>query len=555
MPDSIDVIVQRMLDADEPEENIVAVINAHKNQPKLGSGLNKPIKSASTWGQGVLDSITSGEAAMAGLKGAGGWLKGAVNLPKTIMGTLDTVNKLPNPAMGGVMNFGGGITNPQDLTDVYEGIKATPGHMWDTTMKAGSKPFEFGEMMGELTGQPLVTEGLNMIPASAVTNAAARGVRATGRGVTKVGKGIETHTPLSGMIPRIAEPRIARTAEGAVGRGIAKIGESLQRTGTPRVLKNSDYGPVPFTPETPLKAPGGSNRGAVSYPETNQFDPSVTLNNEYGPIDFQPDVPLRAPTGSNRGSMSYPELNDTPPSLVPNSSAASDEFVNSVLAPGGEMRGSMYSPDMNPMPEGYLGPGDYGGINTSPERISDWGTQTPNPNKMNLWAEPSGEPTAIINRPPEMPPARGWQPPNSLASGPIPEPPPSPQNPFTARGDIEAIVAQRVREEMAKFDDYVKSGGRENGPSLEVIEEGPYTNNASGESGASVEAMNRLSAMKEKGEVFVVYDRAGRKRPLIGADAVDYVPKKGETFGIQSPAGFKPLVENGGIHPNKFQRF
>lgn len=70
--------------------------------------------------------------------------------------------------------------------------------------------------------------------------------------------------------------------------------------------------------------------------------------------------------------------------------------------------------------------------------------------------------------------------------------------------------------------------------------------NASGESSASLEAMSRLQGMRARGEQFGVYNRAGQFRPLIGADAVDYQPARGETFGIQGPTGFQVLTDNGG---------
>jgi hypothetical protein len=76
------------------------------------------------------------------------------------------------------------------------------------------------------------------------------------------------------------------------------------------------------------------------------------------------------------------------------------------------------------------------------------------------------------------------------------------------------------------------------------------TINASGESAASMEAINRQASMKATKKQFVVYDKAGNKRPLIGPDAVDYVPKKGETYGIESPGGFQVLENKGGKVPS-----
>lgn len=78
-----------------------------------------------------------------------------------------------------------------------------------------------------------------------------------------------------------------------------------------------------------------------------------------------------------------------------------------------------------------------------------------------------------------------------------------------------------------------------------VLGEGTEVN-ASGESSASLEAMSRLEGMKARGEQFGVFDRGGRFRPIIGADAVDYQPKRGETFGVAGPDGFRVLTDNGG---------
>lgn len=70
--------------------------------------------------------------------------------------------------------------------------------------------------------------------------------------------------------------------------------------------------------------------------------------------------------------------------------------------------------------------------------------------------------------------------------------------------------------------------------------------NASGESAASAEALSRQAGMKSKGDMFVVYDRAGQMRPLLGPDAVDYNPRPGETYGIMGPDGFRLLEDKGG---------
>jgi hypothetical protein len=57
--------------------------------------------------------------------------------------------------------------------------------------------------------------------------------------------------------------------------------------------------------------------------------------------------------------------------------------------------------------------------------------------------------------------------------------------------------------------------------------------------------------MKAKGQRFVVYDRAGNRRELIGPDAVDYARsiKPGETYGVEGKSGFQVLENRGGKVP------
>ena len=85
--------------------------------------------------------------------------------------------------------------------------------------------------------------------------------------------------------------------------------------------------------------------------------------------------------------------------------------------------------------------------------------------------------------------------------------------------------------------------------SLTEAPTGSEAANASGESAASLEALSRGEGMAARGETFVVYDRAGNERPLIGPDAVDYTAKAGETYGVRTPTGFRLLEDRGGKVP------
>lgn len=87
------------------------------------------------------------------------------------------------------------------------------------------------------------------------------------------------------------------------------------------------------------------------------------------------------------------------------------------------------------------------------------------------------------------------------------------------------------------------------GSTIEQVGDGPTSINASGDSAASGEAVSRINGMRDRGEQFVVYDRAGNRRPLIGPEAVDYVPRAGETYGVEGPNGFRALDDRGGRVP------
>lgn len=74
---------------------------------------------------------------------------------------------------------------------------------------------------------------------------------------------------------------------------------------------------------------------------------------------------------------------------------------------------------------------------------------------------------------------------------------------------------------------------------------GRVANNASGDSSASIEAMNRLKQEAAQGKQRVRLDRAGRETPLIGTDAVDQSARAGETIAFRLPDGSYQIIEQG----------
>jgi hypothetical protein len=107
-------------------------------------------------------------------------------------------------------------------------------------------------------------------------------------------------------------------------------------------------------------------------------------------------------------------------------------------------------------------------------------------------------------------------------------------------GGRQAMAAEGEDAALQRFLDSFDTGG------ISQVDEGATALNASGDSAASLEALSRASGMGRRGEQFVVYDRAGNMRKLIGPEAVDYTPRPGETYGVQGPTGFKVLDDLGG---------
>jgi len=118
-------------------------------------------------------------------------------------------------------------------------------------------------------------------------------------------------------------------------------------------------------------------------------------------------------------------------------------------------------------------------------------------------------------------------------------------------GGTEPVPFNRrknVTDYEAKIDELISSLPPEmqqsfNVDSLQGLDKTP---NASSQTAASAEALSRQQGMRKRSEQYVVFDRAGNKRVLVGPEAVDYQPSKGETYAIETPRGFVKLTDNGG---------
>lgn len=227
---------------------------------------------------GILDALNpmgGADSYKAGAKGALGFLKGAtLDLPGNILNAL--------------------------TTSPYAAIKGIPAGMrsiLDTTMKAGSNPEAYGRMMGNITGQPLVGEGV------AATAGMMKPVAAPL--VEGAGKIMRDYQPVSGMIPRIAEMRTMRNVERALGSKMADVGADW---GTPTV-QGEIVGPptsgiknARLVPKKELPASKTSFYGQPTQPEAATPSPS--------PVPPAPQEFIDSVLGNRRQPLGLPSGND-----------------------------------------------------------------------------------------------------------------------------------------------------------------------------------------------------------------------------------------------------
>jgi hypothetical protein len=165
-----------------------------------------------TWMEGFKQSILGGEALDTGLKGAKGFLKGSIlDIPETLWSGLKEGFNL--------------ATNP--IGTMYDKIKSAPEagrQLFDTVDQAGGNPEEFGRLMGQTTGQPLVTAGL--------VKGTPGAIRTAGRVIEPAGKVMKRYAPLTGMpvVSPLAGRNLVRIERG-IGRGMESVGKKMKSVG------------------------------------------------------------------------------------------------------------------------------------------------------------------------------------------------------------------------------------------------------------------------------------------------------------------------------------
>lgn len=550
MPTPLESIVQRMIDAGEPEENIAQVIRSY--QPPAPQPPSTFRNDPTSFAGGVMKSLTSGEALGAGLKGGLGWLKGAtIDLPSTIGGALSDIGQSISSPIETAKGGWGAITNPSEtLSGMWNPIA-------ETTARSGSDPEAFGRMMGVATGQPLTTYGLAKA-APIVGPPTARGV---GGAMAGAGRIMTKHQPVSGMIPRIAEMRTLRNIEKAAGKGLTNVGERVKSWGTPVVdaqplewagppWKEGEIIPEPpaqlgAAPSTALPAsetdffagPGYTNRG-------RQLTPEVPMEGQAPGRPIGYDVPMVEP------EPVYTPPPPPTPKLLP---SRGEQFnlpeVSATSVPGqftDVTTGRILTPDelVQRMARPAPAPTTPAPVPTSKPNLNV-ATQTMTPDDFLQQADD------IMRR---ILPKWGTQPikrevvemyKKKIAAGEEIKP-----LMLDERGLSEGRHRAIAYKELGINEVPVQRiSGATVQPTLLNNPPASTTINASGESAASAEAISRQAGMKAAKKQFVVYDKAGNKRPLIGPDAVDYKVRPGETFGIEGPEGFQVLDDMGGSPP------
>ena len=128
-------------------------------------------------------------------------------------------------------------------------------------------------------------------------------------------------------------------------------------------------------------------------------------------------------------------------------------------------------------------------------------------------------------------------------------PPEAPRKEPSILDSLEQDIPQRATRTEGAISRIEEQIPPEMMESFGVVDEEGGSPNASGESAASVEALSRQQGMRSRGETYIVYDKAGVARNLVGPEAVDYQAKPGEVYGIKTPRGFVQLDNKGGNVP------
>lgn len=235
-----------MIDAGESEDNIASVMKRYSPaptsfvKPAVGSSGAKGGTEPGTFGGGVLNSITSGEAPKAALKGALGYAQGAIaDIPSSLWGMAKLGASMSPDALVG--NLIRGERPP--IIDAAKSFYNLPSNVWEAGKQAGSHPQEFGRIMGQLTGQgPIMDAAIGGIPEgtfgseeripSAIETAPKVMKTVAGPVIRKLGGPVESMGNLA-VFGKSLAPWGKVGKVGLIGSGLQKLGQGMKEFGIP----------------------------------------------------------------------------------------------------------------------------------------------------------------------------------------------------------------------------------------------------------------------------------------------------------------------------------
>lgn len=153
-------------------------------------------------------------------KSSRGWFQGALgDIPANLMAIPGILKSVADSSQGGTL---------PDTINVEPLASKMWSHIKDVSQHAASDPFEWGRMMGQFTGQPLVMEGATGgIPElnAAVKSTIGPPVRAVGGPIQQAGNYISTGSALA--------PWGWKLKTGILGGALQKIGQGMSEFGIP----------------------------------------------------------------------------------------------------------------------------------------------------------------------------------------------------------------------------------------------------------------------------------------------------------------------------------
>jgi hypothetical protein len=321
---------------DSAEDDFIPDDNSTQTEQvsKRGMGLSQP----ETFAGGFVQSLLGGEALDVSKRALTKHFSDAVTtLPENVLHGLIGLPKLAGQALALSAGPVGEAITGRSTLDRLQGIGGeisdAARSVYDTTMQSGANPEAFGSMTGQMTLQPLLTEGL--------IKAAPPVIRGAGYPTELLGKGIKNLNPVSNTLPVIgaagggfpggvagyAARQILKKAESGIGSGIESVGRRMKSVGikpevSPYITNETLGNEVSTVKDSPTIVPPKKSlreriREIQELPEEEltpeiqpqDFERSIITNEDYGNL---------GPKASNTSGYNPNAILDEPINLEKN---------------------------------------------------------------------------------------------------------------------------------------------------------------------------------------------------------------------------------------------